>query len=100
MLHPTLPVYCGVRQLPLEVAICGVDPVSGGRRFDECLTLVRPHQHRRVPALMAVGIALMLTATAVLISSANSRVLAPTPTSHRTGAPIVVPHPSPGPFGS
>jgi hypothetical protein len=43
MLHPTLPVYCGVRQLPLEVAICGVDPVSGGRRFDECLTLVRPH---------------------------------------------------------
>lgn len=74
MLHPALPVYCGVYQLPLrhpvlvarqladfaqlaparlsfgvgvggedrhEVAICGVDPASRGRRMDECLTLVR-----------------------------------------------------------
>jgi alkanesulfonate monooxygenase SsuD/methylene tetrahydromethanopterin reductase-like flavin-dependent oxidoreductase (luciferase family) len=74
MLHPTLPVYCGVYQLPLrhpvlvarqltdfaelaparltfgvgvggedrhEVAICGVDPATRGRRMDECLTVVR-----------------------------------------------------------
>lgn len=74
MLHPKLPVYCGVYQLPLrhpilvarqladlaqlaparlvfgvgiggedrhEVAICGVDPASRGRRMDECLSLVR-----------------------------------------------------------
>jgi alkanesulfonate monooxygenase SsuD/methylene tetrahydromethanopterin reductase-like flavin-dependent oxidoreductase (luciferase family) len=74
MLHPTLPVYCGVYQLPLrhpvlvarqladiarlapgriilgagiggedrhEVAICGVDPATRGKRMDECLTVVR-----------------------------------------------------------
>jgi alkanesulfonate monooxygenase SsuD/methylene tetrahydromethanopterin reductase-like flavin-dependent oxidoreductase (luciferase family) len=74
MLHPALPVYIGVYQLPLrhpvlvarqladlaqlapgrlifgvgiggedrhEVAICGVDPSTRGRRMDECLTIVR-----------------------------------------------------------
>ncbi len=74
MLHPDLPVYCGVYLLPLrhpvlvarqladvarlapgrlilgagiggedrrEVANCGVDPATRGRRMDECLTVVR-----------------------------------------------------------
>jgi len=74
MLHPTLPVYCGVYLLPLrhpvlvarqladlariapgrfvlgtgiggedrhEVAICGVDPATRGRRMNECLDVVR-----------------------------------------------------------
>jgi alkanesulfonate monooxygenase SsuD/methylene tetrahydromethanopterin reductase-like flavin-dependent oxidoreductase (luciferase family) len=74
MLHPALPVHCGVYLLPLrhpvlvarqladiarlapgrlvfgtgiggedrhEVAICGVDPATRGRRMDECLTVVR-----------------------------------------------------------
>src|SRR6266481_4943940 len=74
MLHPALPVYCGVYLLPLrhpvlvarqladiarlapgriilgagiggedrhEVAICGVDPATRGKRMDECLTIVR-----------------------------------------------------------
>jgi alkanesulfonate monooxygenase SsuD/methylene tetrahydromethanopterin reductase-like flavin-dependent oxidoreductase (luciferase family) len=77
MLHPTLPVSCGVYLLPLrhpvlvarqladlqriapgrftfgvgvggedprEVAICGVDTRSRGRRMDECLTLLRQLQ--------------------------------------------------------
>ncbi|MGI9006380.1 MAG: LLM class flavin-dependent oxidoreductase [Streptosporangiaceae bacterium] len=74
MLHPAMPVHCGVYLLPLrhpvlvarqladiarlapgrlvfgtgiggedrhEVAICGVDPATRGRRMDECLTIVR-----------------------------------------------------------
>jgi alkanesulfonate monooxygenase SsuD/methylene tetrahydromethanopterin reductase-like flavin-dependent oxidoreductase (luciferase family) len=74
MLHPTLPVSCGVYLLPLrhpvlvarqladlqriapgrftfgvgvggedpqEVAMCGVDTRSRGRRMDECLTVLR-----------------------------------------------------------
>jgi alkanesulfonate monooxygenase SsuD/methylene tetrahydromethanopterin reductase-like flavin-dependent oxidoreductase (luciferase family) len=74
MLHPTLPIYCGVYLLPLrhpvlvarqladiaqlapgrlilgtgiggedrhEVAICGVDPATRGKRMDECLAIVR-----------------------------------------------------------
>jgi len=77
MLHPTLPVHCGLYLLPLrhpvlvarqladiqrlapgrltfgvgvggedrhEVAICGVDPATRGRRMDECLTIVRQLQ--------------------------------------------------------
>jgi alkanesulfonate monooxygenase SsuD/methylene tetrahydromethanopterin reductase-like flavin-dependent oxidoreductase (luciferase family) len=74
MLHPAMPVYIGVYQLPLrhpvpvarqladlaqlapgrlifgtgiggedrhEVAICGVDPSTRGRRMDECLAILR-----------------------------------------------------------
>jgi hypothetical protein len=70
--------------------------------------LTRQAQPVRIPGLIILLYAVaaylvflgVLGYAAVLISSANSRVLAPTPTSHRTGVPIVVPHPSPGPFGS
>jgi hypothetical protein len=61
--------------------------------------LVRP-RHRRFPAPVALGVALVLAVTAVLILIAVWRGLAPAPTGHRTGTPIVVPHPAPGPPGS
>ena len=58
-------------------------------------------QHRRFPALIAVG-ALVAAVTAALIFLAVSRGLAPASTGHRTGTPVTVPHPhpAPGPFGS
>jgi hypothetical protein len=57
-------------------------------------------RHRRFPAPIAVGVALVLAVTAALIVVAVWRGLAPAPAGHRTGPPIVVPHPAPGPFGS
>jgi hypothetical protein len=57
-------------------------------------------QHRRFPAPIAIGVALVLAVTAALIVVAVWRGLAPAPVGHRTGTPIVVPHPAPGPFGS
>jgi hypothetical protein len=48
--------------------------------------------------ISAVG-ALLLALSVVLLFIAISG-LAPAPSGHRTGTPIVVPHPSPGPFGS
>jgi hypothetical protein len=57
-------------------------------------------QHRRFPPLIAVGVALVLAVTAALILIAVARGLAPAPAGHRTGTPIVVPHPVPGPSGS
>jgi hypothetical protein len=57
-------------------------------------------QHRRFPVLIAAGVALVLAVTAALIVVAISRGLAPAPGGHRTGTPVVVPHPAPGPFGS
>ena len=65
-------------------------PVNGPARL----------QHRRFPALIAVGVALMVTVTAALMFIAVSRGLAPASTGHRTGTPVIVPHPTPGPFGS
>jgi hypothetical protein len=47
-----------------------------------------------------VLIALVVTVTAVLISIAVSRDMAPASGGHRSGSPIVVPNPVPGPFGS
>jgi hypothetical protein len=55
---------------------------------------------RRLPALIAAAVTLVLAVTAALIFVAVSRGLAPGPTGHWTGTPIVVPHPTPGPFGS
>ena len=57
-------------------------------------------QHRRFPAPVAVGVALVLAVTAALILIAVWRGLAPSPAGHRTGTPVVVPHPAPGPPGS
>jgi len=57
-------------------------------------------QHRRFPALIAVGAALVAAVTAALIFLAVSQGLAPAPGGHTTGTPVVVPHPAPGPFGS
>ena len=55
---------------------------------------------RRLPATMAAAITLVLAMTAALIFIAVSRGLAAGPGGCRTGTPIVVPHPTPGPFGS
>ena len=57
-------------------------------------------QHRRFPAPAAVGVALVLAVTSALIVVAVWRGLASAPVGHRTGTPIVVPHPAPGPLGS
>jgi hypothetical protein len=57
-------------------------------------------QHRWFPAPVAAGAALVLAVTAALIFIAVARGLAPAPTGHRTGTPVVMPHPAPGPFGS
>ena len=57
-------------------------------------------QHRQLLALIAVGVALVLAVTAALIVIAVCHGLAPAPAGHRTGTPIVVPHPAPGPPGS
>jgi hypothetical protein len=60
----------------------------------------RPQHHRRFAAPVAVGVALMVAVTAALMFIAVSRAAAPASTGHRTGTPAVVPHPTPGPFGS
>ncbi len=57
----------------------------------------RPRR-RRFPAPITVGVALVLAVTLILI--AVWRGLAPAPAGHRTGTPIVAPHPAPGPPGS
>jgi hypothetical protein len=53
-----------------------------------------------IAAAVALVVALALAVTAVLIFVAVSRGLAPGPSGHRTGTPVVVPHPTPGPFGN
>jgi hypothetical protein len=59
---------------------------------------------RRFPAPIAVAVALVvalaLAVTAALIFVAVSRGLAPGPSGQRTGMPVVVPHPTPGPSGN
>ena len=60
----------------------------------------RPQHHRRFAVPVAVGVALMLAVTAALLFIAVSRGVAPASTGHRTGTPAIVPHPTPGPFGS
>jgi hypothetical protein len=57
-------------------------------------------RHRRFPAPVAVGVAVVLAVTAALIVIAAWRGLAPAPVGHRTGTPVIVPHPAPGPRGS
>jgi hypothetical protein len=57
-------------------------------------------RHPQFPALIAAGAALLAAVTVTLIFLAVSRGLAPAPGGHRTGTPVVVPHPAPGPFGS
>ena len=57
-------------------------------------------RHRRFPASVAVGVAVVLAVTAVLIVIAVWRGLALGPAGLRTETPIVVPHPAPGPSGS
>ena len=57
-------------------------------------------RHRRFPAPITVGVALVLAVTAALIVIALWRGLAPAPAGLRTGTPNVVPHPAPGPSGS
>jgi hypothetical protein len=57
-------------------------------------------RHRRFPALIVVGVALVLAVTAALIVIAVWRGLASAPVGHRTGTPVVVPHPAPGLYGS
>jgi hypothetical protein len=48
----------------------------------------------------AVGVALMLAVMTLLIFITVTHNPAPAATGNRLGAPIVVPHPAPGPFGS
>ena len=55
---------------------------------------------RRFAAPLTAAVALVLAVTAALIFVAAVRGLAPAPSGHRTGTPVVVPHPTPGPFGS
>jgi hypothetical protein len=50
--------------------------------------------------LIAVGVALVLAVTAALILVVVARGLAAAPSGDRTGTPVVVPHPAPGPSGS
>ena len=57
-------------------------------------------QHRRFAVPVSVSVALVLAVTAALIVIAVCHGLAPGPAGHRTGTPIVVPHPAPGPSGS
>ena len=57
-------------------------------------------RHRRFPAPIAVGVAVVLAVTAAVILIAVWRGLAPAPAGLRAGTPIVVPHPAPGPSGS
>jgi hypothetical protein len=57
-------------------------------------------QHRRFPAPITVAVALVLAVTAALIVVAVWRGLAPASTGLRSGTPVVVPHPAPGPSGS
>jgi len=42
----------------------------------------------------------VLAVTAALIFAAAVRGLASAPSGHQAGTPILVPHPTPGPFGS
>jgi len=60
----------------------------------------RPQHHRRFAVPVAVGVALMLAVTAALMFIAVSRGAAPASAGHRTGTPVIMPHPTPGPFGS
>jgi len=55
---------------------------------------------RRFAAPLTAAVALVLAVTAALIFVAVVRGLAPAPSGHRAGTPILVPHPAPGPFGS
>jgi hypothetical protein len=55
---------------------------------------------RRLAAPITAAVALVLAVTAALIFVAVVRGLAAAPGGHRTRTPIVVPHPTPGPFGS
>jgi hypothetical protein len=57
-------------------------------------------QHRQLLALITVGVALVLAVTAALIVIRVARGLASAPAGHRTGTPVVVPHPALGPSGS
>lgn len=56
--------------------------------------------HQWLLSLIAVGWALAIVVMALVMCSALARGPAPAPGGHRTGAPIVVPSPAPGPFGS
>jgi hypothetical protein len=60
----------------------------------------RPRHRRRFAAPVAVGVALIVAVTAALMFIAVSRGVAPASTGHRTGTPVIMPHPTPGPFGS
>jgi|SRR5215472_15951990 len=51
-------------------------------------------------ALVAVGLALAFALTTALLSIALSVGRAAGPSGHWRQTPVVVPHPSPGPFGS
>jgi hypothetical protein len=55
---------------------------------------------RRFAAPLTAAVALVLAVTAALIFVAVVRGLAPAPSGHQAGTPILVPHPAPGPFGS
>jgi len=55
---------------------------------------------RRFAAPLAAAVALVLAVTAALIFAAAVRGLASAPSGHQAGTPILVPHPTPGPFGS
>ena len=55
---------------------------------------------RRFAAPLTATVALVLAVTAALIFAAAVRGLAPVPSGHQPGTPVLVPHPAPGPFGS
>jgi|APPan5920702752_1055751.scaffolds.fasta_scaffold79403_1 hypothetical protein len=55
---------------------------------------------RRFAAPLTAAVALVLAVTAAVIFASAVRGLAPAPSEHQAGTPILVPHPAPGPFGS
>jgi hypothetical protein len=61
---------------------------------------VRPQPRQRFETSLAVCVGLLLAVSTLLIFIAVSRSPAPASTGHRIGTPIIVPSPTPGPFGS
>jgi len=91
--HPDRPRSSAGREGAIMAAAAGASlgvPVTGHPRLPP----------GRFAAPLTAAVALLLAVTAAFIFVAAVRGLAPAPSGHRTGTPIVAPHPTPGPFGS
>ena len=91
--RPDRPTSSAGRDAAIQAAAAGASreiPVTG-------LPGLPP---RRFAAPLTAAVALVLAVTAALIFAAAVRGLAPAPSGHQAGGPILVPHPTPGPFGS